>query len=379
MKVKTAYRNLDDHGRKRAPDIIAQETRKIEERLTHFRPELVMLESTITQARGKSRVHASLRLQLPSGVVVAQEEGFELEPVLRKAFADLDKRLERHLARLRHDYVWKRPARRVRLDALLPPARDQAEADRRALYFDLIEDHLDKVYNQVRRELAYLEASGAVPRKRFTVQSLIDATILKGLERFEDRPTEFSVADWLKQLAYETIQDEARKARRAVPEDAATLERAPEEPAQEPTESDQEMFEFYQPDEVVLLEDLVADDAAEDPEAALERREIALAVQRAMADLPALWRNALISVTVDEMSPEDAARVLGIDEGQLNAIVEAARDFLRQRLSEAGHDDEKVVQVIAAMATIMIQIPQPLDDRDRIVDALSGARAAEDA
>lgn len=98
-----------------------------------------------------------------------------------------------------------------------------------------------------------------------------------------------------------------------------------------------------------------------------------------MADLPALWRNALISVTVDEMSPEDAARVLGIDEGQLNAIVEAARDFLRQRLSEAGHDDEKVVQVIAAMATIMIQIPQPLDDRDRIVAALSGARAAEDA
>ena len=90
---------------------------------------------------------------MPSGVIAAQEDGFEIEPVLRKAFADLRHRLDRHVGRLKHESDWKRPARRRRIGALLPPARDAAESNRRAMYFDLIEDHLDRVHDAVRREL----------------------------------------------------------------------------------------------------------------------------------------------------------------------------------------------------------------------------------
>ena len=92
--------------------------------------------------------------------------------------------------------------------APLPPARDAAEAERRQLFFDLIEDHLDTVYDTVRRELTYLECSGSVPEGYLSVRDLVDATILKGLERFEQRPTEFSIGDWLLKLAFETIEAE---------------------------------------------------------------------------------------------------------------------------------------------------------------------------
>jgi DNA-directed RNA polymerase specialized sigma24 family protein/ribosome-associated translation inhibitor RaiA len=266
MKIRTALRNLDKHGQQRAPEVIAEEGRQLENHLKRFRSELVRLEVVASQTKGKTRIQVRLRLQLPSSVIAAQEEGFEIEPTLRKAFADLRHRVDRHVARLKHESEFKRPARRRRIGAPLPPARDAAEAGRRQLFFGLIEDHLDTVYDAVRRELTYFECSGSVPQGYLSVRDLVDATILKGLERFERRPMRFSVGDWLTQLAFETIGEEARAARRVVPENAASLDAAPEQPAQDPTETDQELFEFHQPDEVLRLEDLVGDGTATDPD-----------------------------------------------------------------------------------------------------------------
>ncbi|OWJ75049.1 HPF/RaiA family ribosome-associated protein, partial [Haematobacter missouriensis] len=241
MNVIRSFRNLDRHGQQRAPEVIEEEVRQLEPHLARFREDLVRLEVVASQTRGKKRIKVSLRLQLPSGVIAAREEGFEIEPALRKAFADLRHQVDRHVARLKHEPEYKRPARRRRIGAPLPPARDAAEAERRQLFFDLIEDHLDTVYDTVRRELTYLECSGSVPEGYLSVRDLVDATILKGLESFEQRPTEFSIGDWLLKLAFESIEAEARAARRAVPEDAASIDAKPETPAEEPTEADQAM------------------------------------------------------------------------------------------------------------------------------------------
>lgn len=371
MKIITAFRNLDAHGSRRAPELIEAESAHLARRLERFPPELVRLEASLSQTRGKKRIRAGLRLQLPSGVIATQEEGFEVEPVLRRAFAELDRKLARHLSRLRREETWKRPARRARLEALLPPARDRVEAERRALWFDLVEDHIDALYNAVRRELAYLAASGEVPAGRLSLRGLVDATILKGLERFTERPAEFDLGDWLMRLAYETIEAEARAARRALPDDAASLEHAPEAPAEEPTEADQEMFEFYQPDDVPVLEDLVADTDAADPEAEALRHEAQLALHRAMAALPALWRRVLTLCDVEERRPEEAAAILGLSEAETARIAVAARDFLRQKLVEAGLADAAGPD--QPRAPRAAPAPQPIAERERIERGLRGA------
>lgn len=371
MNVTTAFRNLDSHGRHRSPEVIRHEAALLEKRLGRFRPDLVRLEVTVSQTRGKTRIRADLRLGLPSGVIAARREGYMIEPVLREAFAALGRRLDRHLSKLKREPEWKRPARRARIGRLLPPVRDRAEADRRARYFDLIEDHLDHVYNTVRRELTYLEASGAVPAGRLSVRGLVDTTILNGLDRFEKRPTEFSVGDWLTRLVYRTIETEARAARRAIPDDAARLEEAPEEPARDPTEADQEMFDFYQPDDAPLLEDLVADEDGEDSEAWMARHEAALALHRALADLPALWRKIFLRLHMEDESAEQAAVVLDLPAEEVARIAEAARAFLHQRLIEAGHAPDSTEVALADTPTRMAQIPQPLEDRDRIAAAMT--------
>jgi RNA polymerase sigma factor (sigma-70 family) len=372
MQTRLAFRNLDRHGQQRAPEVIEEELRQLKPHLARFREDLVHLDVVASQTRGKTRIRASLRLQLPSGLLVAHEDGFGIEPVLRKAFADLRHRLDRHVARLRHESAWKRPARRARIGAPLPPARDKAEAERRALYFDLIEDHLDRVHDTVRRELTYLEASGTVPAGRLNVGDLVDATILRGLERFEQRPAEFSVDDWLTRLALETVEAEARAARRAMPEPAASLEAAPEAPAEEPTEADQEMFEFYQPDDTPRLEDLVVDESALDPETETERREAALILHRAIANLPVLWRQVLFSLHLDEATPAATAALLGLSESAVQEIAAMAASYLRAKLQDAGvagdaAEPEAIGQAILRTA----RLPLPIAQRHRLAAMLS--------
>ena len=377
MKVIRAFRNLDRHGQQRAPEVIEEEVRQLEPHLVRFREDLVRLEVVATQTSGKTRIEVSLRLQLPSGVIAAQEEGFVIEPVLRKAFADLRQRVDRHVARLKHESEYKRPARRRRIGAPLPSARDAAEADRRQLFFDLIEDHLDTVYDTVRRELTYLECSGSVPAGYLSVGDIVDATILNGLNRFERRPTEFSVRDWLTQLAFETVEAEAQAARRAVPEDAASIYEAPQAPGGELTESDEEMFEFYQPDDVLLLEELVADEGGDDPEAAVAKRQEALALHRAIAGLPALWRRVLFLVDLNETPLETASSVLGIPEDDVTRIVQSARDYLRDKLRDSGQSSDTAHALFESAHQRRLRIPQPLRDRARLERAFLGDNRGE--
>lgn len=379
MKILKAFRNLDRHGRHRAPEVIEEEARQLASHLKRFRDDLVRLEATVSQTRGKTRIQVSLRLQLPSGVIAAQEEGFEIEPVLRKAFADLRQRVDRHVARLKHESEYKRPARRRRIGAPLPSARNAAEADRRQLFFHLIEDHLDTVYDTVRRELTYLESSGSVPAGYLSVGDIVDATILKGLARFEDRPSEFSVGDWLTQLAFETVEAEAQAARRAVPEDAASIEAEPEAPAEDPTEADQAMFEFYQPDEVLMLEDLIADDGGTDPETEVDRHKIAMALHRAIADLAPVERRVLYRIYLEDATIAETADLFGLTETEVAEIAENAGATLRARLAEAGlvRDPSGRAPIEREIAHTQ-RLPQPIEDRRRLAAALTGEEAGSD-
>lgn len=379
MEVIRAFRNLDRHGQQRAPEVIEEEVRQLEPHLGRFREELVRLEVVASQTKGKTRIQVSLRLQLPSGMIAAQEEGFEIEPALRKAFADLRHRVDRHVARLKHEPEYKRPARRRRIGAPLAPARDAAEAERRQLFFDLIEDHLDTVYDTVRRELTYLECSGSVPAGYLSVRDIVDATILKGLARFEDRPSEFSVGDWLKRLAFETIEEESRAARRAVPEDAASIEAEPEAPAEDPTEADQAMFEFYQPDEVLMLEDLIADDGGTDPETEVDRHKIAMALHRAIADLAPVERRVLYRMYLEDATIAETADLFGLTETVVAEIAENAGATLRARLAEAGlvRDPSDRAPIKREIAHTQ-RLPQPIEDRRRVAAALTGEEAGSD-
>ncbi len=96
------------------------------------------------------------------------------------------------------------------------------------------------------------------------------------------------------------------------------------------------MFEFYQPDEVLMLEDLIADDGGTDPETEVDRHDIAMALHRAIADLAPVERRVLYRMYLEDATIAETAHLLGLTEAEVLKIAENAAETLRGTLVEAG-------------------------------------------
>ena len=164
-----------------------------------------------------------------------------------------------------------------------------------------------------------------------------------------------------------------------MPEDAASIYVAPEAPAGEPTESDEEMFEFYQPDDVLLLEELVADDGGTDPETEMSRHDIAVTLHRAIADLPSVERRVLYRLHLDNATIAETADLFGLTETVVAEIAENAGATLRARLAETGlvRDPSGRAPIEREIAHTQ-RLPQPIEDRRRLAAALTGEEAGSD-
>lgn len=352
MKTRFTFENLTDPERAAAEKQLNELLKAIEKRLEKVHPELRRLDGHVERLRKGKRVHASLRLFLPFGTLVAKREDHgDVKTIVDAVCDDLVRQIERRLSDVRHEQEFRRKERRARLEEMQRPPRDAVEAERRKLFWELIEPHLEKVWNYAARELGYLEASGALPVGALSLQDTVDAILLEGLKRFEKKPTEFSADEWLYQLAVETLERESRKLARARPRDALSLEALPPEPAEEPTEKDSEFWEFYQPDDAPRLEDLVPYPEAETPEEEVVRRETELALHRALAALPQRWRHALMLVHAEEVDPERAAEILGMSKGALEQMLERARDVLRARLADELGEEEAEARTVAEALT----------------------------
>ena len=104
-------------------------------------------------------------------------------------------------------------------------------------------------------------------------------------------------------------------------------------------------MDFYQPDEDQKLEDIIPDMTASTPEQILENRELQRYINRTLATLPRVWR-AFALHYVEGMPVAEIARMIQRAESEVERHLEYARDYLRQRLSEAGFESPPHDQVV---------------------------------
>lgn len=340
MKTKLSIKTTDEKTRAHLKELCEKLGQELEGRLATFSEDLVSLEGRISVGNAGKPTTVSLRLHLPSGTIASAEEGRDSELAIRKSFQEIRRMLEKHLSQLRHEPDWKRPTRRERLRQLTKGSVEVHPQERRQMFYNLIKEHLDAVYHHVRRELTYLEWSRVIPPGYFTVDDLVDEVILRGLETFESRPLEFSVSEWLHALTTKTLEEELAHLPQFQGGELLSLESPPPLPPAEPTRADEELFEYYQPDEKLRLEDLLPDETAEDTEKAAASHEMQLALHRAIADLPRSWRQALIFTIIEGIPPERTGALLGRTPEQVQADVDHAVAFLLARLVDIGLADE---------------------------------------
>lgn len=331
MINNVTYRHLDKPEKAKARQAIkAHVDKDLTPLLQHFDSELVRLHGLVERHTKRRLYRASLQLRLPRKVLAAREEGEDIELVLREAFAELARQLKKHKSLLNNESLWRRPARRRQLREL---ARGGGRTEeQQALFRDLIKSHLKGLYNFVRREIAYLTASGELLPGQVTPDDVVDDVVVRAYAQQSERPAKLALEHWLRQLAL-TVLDE-QVARRLPSARLVSLETPVES---EIEEDDEQLYEYYQPDEALRLEDLIVSPEASAPESALARYELALRSQQLLAWLPRPWRQVVVLADVDGLNDDEIAEVLGIPATMVATLRQFAEAYLRTKLRDGGY------------------------------------------
>lgn len=330
MGVSLSFHGINEISRPGVRELFEQHAGRINRHLGSFNPDLVRMEGRIEKSPHHHLYRVSLRLKLPSGVLATAAEDHELRPVLRDAFAELERRAERHLARLQRAHLWKRVSRRIQLHRLKEGRQQVGQQGHRRVLHELIQPYLESLYGYVSRELRYLEASGDPQPGALESADLVAGTLLRALEKMDDRPQHVNLKDWLLSLAHEELERARREAR------PAHSTEAPERLSAEEPPPDEERDGYWEPEEQLKLEDLIPEPSDAPPEEVAGQRDVQRALLRAVSALPRQWRQTILLTLFDNLSVAQASRVLAIPEARVNETLQHAHAFLEQRLADAG-------------------------------------------
>jgi RNA polymerase sigma factor (sigma-70 family) len=198
---------------------------------------------------------------------------------------------------------------------------------------DCIDQVLEQLYNFVRREIAMSQVQGELKAGDLTPEAILDDVAKKALEQFDEKPAELDLRPWLFHLALDTIKCRKRQIER----DQISLEEDGRNA--KPTGAiavEDEIYDFYQPDNQIHLKDLISDGRLPTPEEAVIQLEFQQHISRSLAQLPRRWREAFMLYSIEGLTLEEVARVTRQPVDSTRRAIEMAREYLRTFLVEAG-------------------------------------------
>lgn len=213
------------------------------------------------------------------------------------------------------------------------------EQRNRVVFFSLISQHLNKLYDLVRKELASSKAEGDLMSGELTAEDIVDEVLLTAYRQFAKGPRERRIGDWLMKLAKERLAAETGRLRSEHRRTVHTEEDIPETPPKEEVSTlGDEILDFYEPDEDLKLEDIIPDISVPSPEEEAEREELRLCVSFAFSGMPRQWRQALLLRHEEGLDTAELAKAMGKPVPEIQRILEHARFYLQEKLEEAGCD-----------------------------------------
>ena len=119
----------------------------------------------------------------------------------------------------------------------------------------------------------------------------------------------------------------------------------------------EEIMYFYQPDEALKLEDVVADPAALTPQDVVEDAEVTHILYNYLKELPDSQRKAYTLVAIEGYSPDEVAMIMQLKPEKVNKLVEQARESLQQKLTreKATLPKDRVDEIYLSLKSIPIE------------------------
>ncbi len=335
MLHQVSYRNIDKQEKKKLQELVSELVQDLEEKLGRLARKNPSLRGAIQKHGSRQLYRVGLSLHVPGRTLAAHEEGEAAENVIRKGFKELERLVARHKSLIKNEHLWKRKQRRRALKAVPGKAAGKREPiTRPPSWFAVIEPYLNDLYRLARREITYLQASGDLLPSDLTPEELVDTVVVLSFEKQNEKPEGMEIKPWLYKLALTQLEEEIRQSRDS--REALRLEE--KVTIHEGATSDDEswLYDFYQPDEVLSLEDLVAypDDLPPEEIAALAEGQ--KHAQPALTAMPRSWRRTLWLLHGEKIEPEQVALILDTPVAALEQISQQVETFLRGRLADKG-------------------------------------------
>ena len=326
MKYRIDFRHIDKDTRAALGSLIDERIAHLEKRISAFSDKDLRLHGAVQQHAGQTLYRVGLSLHLPGRILSVEEESENAGTAITEAFSELERQALRYKSKIRHEHLWKRKSRRRELkDSLAKATADTGTTATSGMqpqdWFSQVEPCLDGLYDFARHEITYLQDRGDLSPSDIQPDELVDSVVVTAWERQTRKPDDADFRAWLYQLAMEILDEEVRQhAQRAQNISLETVVSRGYDP------DDDSIYEFYQPDEVLRVEDLIAvnDEAVE-----YQRY-----VPSVLAQLPRVWRRALLLRDLFDLTPDQIASALDLERASIDAAIVHAEQFVAAHLGE---------------------------------------------
>ena len=314
MNLKLQHRNLEVSSELRK--IIERRSRKTQKILPTFSSRDLHLHITLEKLPRKNQCRTVLVLTTPQKALrVADIEDTPKASLLR-SFDELLRKVEKFKSQLNRERLWHR---QIVTSSLKPSGSRENELQ------DALIQNLDTLENFIRRELSHRVITESLPPTQLDPQALMDEVVLEAISR-SNQPGDLPFKQWLFQLARDKLQNRITTLIEARDEPHI------EEPIRIPARWEDEVLNFYQPDEALCIEDILPDERSNNPEEWIAEEESQRQLRRAIARLPRPIREPFILFALEGFNWDEVAMITGTTPGEVIENVEKARMELRQAL-----------------------------------------------
>jgi DNA-directed RNA polymerase specialized sigma24 family protein len=354
MKIRTYFEGASDDAAASWPALLEELAAKqlLPLLQKHGANDTVLHATLSKRKRGSKSFIVKLHMHLPGKkIVTVNGEGKDARIASETAMTRLFRESKKHVDLLRHQDQYKRRARRERLHALKAEVAALPAATAEAAQAG-IEPLLARLEAVARRELAYLRAVGDLPADYPTVADVVDEAAGATKAAWQPgRPQDAVYRQLLKNL-FKAIDREVAASRQFG--ESVSLEARVPADAEDQAEAmvQEEIYEYYQPDESLHLADVLPAEGeagaeaetgaaaaaveTEPGEAELEAASEAAYAADVLKALPVAWRRALLLAELDALTAAAIAEVLDASEAAVTTWIEQASAFVGARLADAG-------------------------------------------
>jgi len=316
----------------RIEDALRGALKRVDRQVSRFDPESAFLRVVLAVQGRQIRHRASVRLSIRGANLHSSEERPDPVAALKRAFAELDQQIERHVSQSRREHLRDQTAHPAAV--LAEQLAAQAAHEVKALEV-LDATQIERLQRFVHREVLYNRLEGRL--FGISPDSIVDDTVVLALEEADEKPPRMAYEAWILKLARRALEHRLSRARAGNGAQNSQVENEAYTSGlmEPPTEED--WLTYFQPDDDPTVGDMTRDVRATTPEDDAARRELQNHVHRILGQLPESWRHAFTLYTIDGFDAAAVASSLETSQKDVRHQIQLATEFLREKLKDTGY------------------------------------------